>query len=492
MIVQKTAAFNNPHHWCKKFLILLSYSVFCFLNFAFICFAQEDLAQSKETYFNQHKYSEFVDYLKGLRKDDPALVSYYIALSRYEQLKYLEETQNWEEYFNRGDEYRGEFIQEAHDAIGLALKEKAGSLLMYAQCLLWQFHKNNKDAQEETTLTDLLSSVGQYSDSAETDLSTIKYVADRLFGYGDRINSQRVYSIYLEKLITSLQENKESRLISLAKQLAYRDNNIGNPFFAEEIFKKIEELNPNFILDEQTQYLRAYNLEKLKQYKDAYLQYQILVGNYPRSSRYAEVLFKMGVISAYILRDIDTARDHLYKLTQSSLSSPQVFASIYQLGLVSQYQGDISQAKEHYTSLLEKTKKISCCYDLINKAEARLKEIEESQPLEFNLRTFMEASFKDDKGIVYSRNVDIKVPYFKLVPNQDIRVSSFALPLESGCMPVNLEYLWSGDLGSAKPLNDQDSFVTAYICPGTKLIQLVVITSSGILGHDLVFLDVTE
>ena len=478
-----------------KFLIIFLFLVCCLQLTVNGLFAQDDLAQLKEAYFKKNQYSELVDYLKRFRKDNPLLpqISYYIALARYEQLKYLEETQNWQEYFNLGEEYRQELIQEALDAVKLTSRRK-GAFFIYAKCLLWQFHKYMQDAEEKTALGDLLSAVKEYSGMADVDLSAVKYVADTLFSYGDRLNSSKVYDIYLSGLATSLEEDREAKLISLAKQLAYRDNSVVNPFFAEEVFKKVNELNPDLILDEQTQYLRAYNLEKIKQYKEAYPQFQILVQNYHQSVHYAEAIFKMGVISAYILQDIPAAQAYFIKLTESSSPNPQVFASLYQLGLISQYHGDISKARDYYNTLLERSQGITFCEDLVSKAGVRLKEIGENRPLEFNLKTFMDASFKGTEGIVYSPNinVDIKAQYFNLVPNQDVQVSSFALPLESGCMPVSLEYLWSGDLASASLEDSQDSFVTHYIHPGTKLIQLSVVTPSGVLGYNLLFLDVSE
>ena len=54
-----------------------------------------------------------------------------------------------------------------------------------------------------------------------------------------------------------------------------------------------------------------------------------------------------------------------------------------------------------------------------------------------------------------------------------------------------IEFLWSGDLGSSRPSNEQNSLTTNYASVGSKLIQLVVATSTGILGQDLIFIDVT-
>jgi hypothetical protein len=87
---QKFSSKTKSPQWQR---VLAFYLVFSIVNFASICFAQissevepftlgEDLARLKESYFNQHKYSEFVDYLKNLKQDDPLPeVSYYIALS---------------------------------------------------------------------------------------------------------------------------------------------------------------------------------------------------------------------------------------------------------------------------------------------------------------------------------------------------------------------------------------------------------------------------
>ena len=449
--------------------------------------AQENLEPLKELYFSQHKYSEFVDYLKDIRKDKPAAASYYIALSRYKQLRYLEQTQNWEEYFNRGEDYRREFNQEVYKALELVSEEHPVSI--YARCLLWQFHSDMQDEQQEEVLRDLLSVVKQYSELPDADLAAIKFVADKLSNYGERINSQKVYKIYLERMIATLSENKESNLISLAKELAFSEDDGGNPFFAEEVFKKIEGISPDFILDEQTQYLRAYNLEKCKQYEDAYRQYRILVDNYPQTSYYKEALFKMGVICTYVLTDIPAAFDYFMELIQSLPQDWHGICALYQLGLISQYQGDISSAQRYYSSLVEKAEGTSCCNDLVNRALARLKEIEQGQALEFSLSSFMDAL---KQGDVRMSNIDIAAQHFKLTPQQEVQISSFVLPAESGCFPFNLEYFWSGDLGSATPGSGQGSFVTYYSHPGTKLIQLTVIAPSGVLGRDFIFLNVAE
>ena len=41
-------------------------------------------------------------------KDCSPLAAYYTGAARYQQMKYLEETQNWDEYFSKGNDYRKE------------------------------------------------------------------------------------------------------------------------------------------------------------------------------------------------------------------------------------------------------------------------------------------------------------------------------------------------------------------------------------------------
>jgi len=478
--------------------LLIPILISCIFNFTFICYAQdssesnlsgeEDFKKLKDSYLENNRYSEFVDYLKEKKDTNPAWVSYYIALARHQQLQYLEESQEWQEYFDKGEEYRQELIKEVLNAINLT--QEKDPLFVYAKSLLWEFHRDMQVEEEKDYLLGLLSTVRKYSDAGDIDISVIKYVADKLNNYGERTNSLKIYNIYLGKLVSSLKEDRDSKLISLAKQLSYRDGQICNPFFAEEVFKKLKEISPDLTLDEETQYLRAYNLEKIKQYSGSYPQYQVLVENYPRSAYCSEALFKMGLMCAYILGDIPTAVDYLNELIERFPLSPNIIAAFYQLGLISQYQGDISKAQEYYKRLLDNSAKLSCCEDYIRNVQDRLKEIEEKQPLEFNLKSFMDFSMKEAKGIAWSNNVDINVQAFRLVPQQVVRVSSVALPEESGCFQINLEYLWAGDLGNAHPGNNDDSFSTHYTSPTTKVIMLVVITPTGILGHSLVFLDV--
>ena len=463
-----------------------------FLLFSFCRLAaEEDLEKIKEGYFSRHEYSAFVDYLSAVKGQEPAWISYYIALSRYEQLRYLQESQNWQEYFDKSEQFRRQFLQQAQKARELASPKSA--LFIYSRYLLWRFYRDIFDDERQAgALEDLLYALEQYLELPEADLSAVKFVAAKLSEQGERSSARRVYRIYLERLSAGLLEDKElalASLISEARELVLSEDPYSAPFFAEEIFQKIEEADPAFILDQPTLLLRARNLERVKEYQGAGRQYKVLVENYPASVYYAEAIFKLGVIYAYTRSDISAGLDYFAKLIAMDSDEPHVFSARYQSGLLLQYQDNLSKAEEHYRALLDRAQEFSCCVGLVNQATARLKEIEEGRPLDFNLRVFMDI-LKD--GWRVQPAVEVKTPQLRQAAGEEFDISSFVLSPESGCFPVNLEYFWSGDTGSATPSSSQNRFKTGYACRGTKLVQLTVITPSGVLGRDFIFLNIVE
>lgn len=451
--------------------------------FASVSFAQSpletesnDLAQLKKSYFEKHRYSEFVDYLKDLKGSDLE-VSYYIALSSYEQLKYLEEAQIWDEYFAQGNALRQQLLEEVERAKNLASIESP--FYLYIRCLLWCFYDDMYDPQKEETLSDLIEATEEYAASTE-ELSPLKVIAEKLADHGKTIWSARIYKLYLERLITQDLENKEERLISLAKEIIKR-----RPFFAEEIFRTVEELNPEYILGEETQYLRAHNLEKVKDYQGAKQHYEVLLKNYPKGKYNPGALFKIGVISLYVLNDALSSQNAFNQVIEFYPSAAQALSSLYQLGLFFQYKTETEKAKEYYSLLLEKSSETPAEV-LVAQTNQRLKEIEEGEPLEFNLKTFLDACFKKElTGI----RVSIEPTTFLPISDEKVNISAYAIGLETGCLPVNLEYLWSGSLPLAV-LDTQETISSVYGHRGTKVIQVVVISPAGIEDRNFIFLDV--
>ena len=85
--------------------------------------------------------------------------------------------------------------------------------------------------------------------------------------------------------------------------------------------------------------------------------------------------------------------------------------------------------------------------------------------------------------------VELRSSPYKLLKDEKTNISASTYLPESGCMSVEINYLWSGHLGKANPSTEQADFSTFYPDPGTKEINLVVISPSGILDRRVDLLD---
>jgi hypothetical protein len=553
-----------------KFKFLVFYFVFCLLPFSFYLYAQDSAkinALSKQIieaksdkdlysafeelmdlYFSratikseggiplpagkENKYNELVDFLNSLIKKKKApepVVNYYIALTRYYQLKYLEETQEWDEYFSNGNTYRDQITQSAQKAIDVTTAKDASYL--YARLILWRFHRDQQDAFEESALADLMRATFEYS-QVSPELLPLKDVADQLLSYGEKgkakelyssyVNklvtqdikdeelasialgfykegnpelSQLVYDIYIEKILKTYPKEKSiPLLIDIAKQFSYsaiggKDEGLKDTIYAENIFKKIEGIGGKDAFDQELIYLRAFNLEKSKEYSQALNIYIDLIQRFPQGNHTEKATYKAGIIFTYILRDLKNGENYFEKLMNKESFSSYAISSLYQLGLLSQWEGDLIKAKEYYNKLLGQAKEKF--QETVNLAKARLKEIEGTKPLEYNLKTFLDASLKEENKVFDMSKVDLTSSPYKPKKDQEVDIGSSAYLGETGCMQVEPQYLWSGDLGTNNPSSlEQHAFNTTYTEPGTKAINLVVVSPSGIIDRNIDLIDV--
>ncbi|MFA5275766.1 MAG: hypothetical protein WC417_02605 [Candidatus Omnitrophota bacterium] len=480
------------------------------------------LGEMGEIYFKENKYGEFVDFLNSVLKqknDCPSPVNYYIALARYQQLKYLEESQGWDEYFAQGNDYRTQITESAQKALETSAVDDP--LAPATQLLLWQFHRDQQDTFHEQALNDLVNSLNEYAKDAK-DTGIIKLAADKIYSYGEKGKAKEIYRLYVSKIIaSSISDDELSNIaagflkegnielaesiydvyierlsknsakeklcpvfIGLAKEFALGKDML----YAEKLFAKIIETVGPFCLDEALNYLRALNLEKAKEYAKARDLYLDFSQKYPQSIHHDEAIFKAAVIDTYILRDRKTGSDYFVKLTEQEKLSSQSISALYHLGLLAQWDNDAPKAKAYYNKLLEKAGQNFP--EAVLNVKERLKEIEASQPLENNLKLFLDLTFKEVNSQFNMSGVNLTaLPYFV---KKDIQatVDSNTNEVSAGCMPVDWQYFWSGDLGSAKPQANMAGFPTSYKEPGTKVIFLVVAVSGSYLDRALDMLDV--
>ena len=486
------------------------------------------LEELTDIYFKGHRYNDFVSFLKSLAAQKKSLepaVNYYTGLTRYYQMKYLEETENWDEYFSQGNTYRDEITVSLEKTVNSL--EPDDALAVYAKLMLWKFHKDQQDTGEAVALVNLMESVLSFAKSSD-NIIPLKDVADQLSSYGERGKAKEIYNIYVEKLVKSDISDKDlyskasdffkegkvdlsevifdayidrvlktlpkdesiAALKEIAGIFAYNDGGNFDTAYAENVFKRIEEAGGKDALDEGSIYLRAYNLEKAKEYLASRDKYLELINRFPRTTHADEAEYKLGMINVYIARDLKLGTAYFEKISQKEPVTPQVISSLYQLGLLSQWGADTAKATEYYKKLIEKSR--DNFQETIELTRQRLKEIEESAPIEYNLKMFIDVSLKSTEGhLPYDMSkASLTAKPYRSAPDKDINVNSSVYTSESGCMSVELQYLWSGHLGKERPKDNQPNFTTSYIHPGAKEINLVVVSPSGVIDRSLDFADI--
>lgn len=486
------------------------------------------LDELKDPYFKDNKYNDFIGLLKGLcpgNKEVESAINYYVALARYSQLRYLEDAKSWDEYFAQGNDYRDDIVNYAQKAIAATTSKDAVNI--YSRLLLYQFHKDQQDTFSDSALAELMSAVTGYAQSSD-DMKTIKEAADKLVSYNEngkarelyKIYAQKlagssikdaqlkdiavsfykdanlelaenIYDIYIERISKGLSKEKLAReLTGIARSFAFGgDNNgTGDALYAEKIFRKIEELGGKKYFDEELMYLRAFNLEKAKDFakaKDVYVEF---LGAFPKSVHTDEVSYKTGIIFIYALRDLKSGRAYLEELFRKDAHSPYLLSSLYQLGLLKQWEGEPAQAQEYYNLLLKKIGNTDP--DGLIVIQERLNEMAQDKPLEYNLRIGLDTALKEEFANLDMSKISLKSSSYLPEKDKGINISATANLGPTGCFQVELQYLWSGDLGLAKPAISQSEFQVSYKNPGTKLINLVLVSPEGITERAIDLVDV--
>lgn len=482
--------------------------------------------EAAEQFIAGNKFDDCVDYLKSLVKKNPeieAAGNYYIAFTRYSQLKHLEESQNWNEYFNKGNDYRGQILESAQLAIDKTTAKNPVNI--NARMVIWRLFKDQDDALADSALLSLMDAVTEYSKGAK-DILPIKECGDLFLSYGDKAMSKELYKLYVNKLNMSEISDKELQetaagfykevnldlaetaydvyiekitktmpkeeaapvLLGIAKQFSCASHGPKDMVYAEKIFQKMEESAQGSAFGEDIFYLRALNLVKIKEFNKAKEIYINMLKNFPDSIYKNKAGYRIGIIYAYIFKDLDTGLKYFEGLSQQENVDTEVIAGLYQLGLLNQWSNDLNKAAGYYNKLRERAK--DSFPEKVTLAEERLKEINQEKPMDYGLKIFLDAALgKDDKAFDRTK-VDINSSQYSLKKQESFNVGSIVHTAQTGCMQVEMEYFWSGDLGNNAPLNNVSEFDMSYKDAGVKEINLVVMSPSGIIDYSIELIEV--
>ena len=484
------------------------------------------LEDEKINFFNEFKYSEFIDFLdnyKSADKLDKGCINYYKALARYTQLSYLEEKQSWDEYFANGNNYREQIVDSVSKVIAQTIP--SDGLRSKSRLLIWQFHRGQQDAFYEQALIDLMIDVKAYA-GASKDPLLIKNIADALLlseektkarelyklyvdklleekmtdlelkaiaaGFYKAKNlelAQTIYDIYIEKISKSLESDKFiSELFEIASLFVYKATGLYDMAYAEKVYAFIEAQGQKDVFNQESIYLRAFNLEKMSAYIDAQKFYLQLTQIYPDTKYFQEATYKVAMINAYVLANLSEAQKYFEILAAKTVPSPHVISGFYQLGLLSQWQGDLVKASSYY-DLLQKNAQDGYTA-IVAQAKERIKEIQDNKSLSYNLKMFLDLSLKNESLLMEINKAQLKLESYILEKNQNNAVYALVDMPQSGCNQVELQYLWSGDLGGANPGVEMSNFQGAYADPGTKEINMVIISPAGAIDRSFTMVDV--
>ena len=484
------------------------------------------LAEARDDYFQRNDHQGFIGFLEAAVKARRTLApwqAYYTGLARYRQMKYLEETQNWDEYFSKGNDYRKDIEQNLDRAVKAFSADDP--LHVYGKLILWQHHKDQQDVFNEQALADLMSAVRLYASGAR-DIAPLKDVADTLLRYEERAKAKELYKVYGDKVISAdlsddeLQniamsfykqnnlevaqalytvyidrlrkraspEKLKLELIDIARLFSYKRSGAYDLYYAEKIFSLLEEIYTAAGFDEALTYMRANNIEKYKDFSRAREMYAAFAASYPQSARHDEALYKAGILALYADRDVKAADEIFDSLASGEGVSSHVLSSLYQRGLIAQWQGDTARAQEAYSRLTDLAK--DGFAETAAMAKSRMDEIARERPLEFNIKSLLDTTLKPENSQFSMSRVEITPSAYSASPQQEIEVSSTATPPESGCLQVQLQYFWSGDMGTGTGDYQSSSFTTSYSDPGTKVIGVVATTPGGVVDRGLALIDI--
>ncbi len=478
------------------------------------------------TYLNNHQYNELVDFLNSSNAQDSATAlcqDYAKVFVRYKQLKYLVEQQSWDDYFANGNTYRQELVDNAQKVLEQA--DSSNCLRPRCRLILWQFHHDQQDAFAQEALENLIVDLKTYAQTT-TDLDLIKEAADKLLTYGEKSKAREIYKLYIAGLTaqkmapeqlknaaegfyqqgnlelaqsiydlyvdeiskTFTPEKLAPELFGIANLFVYKTNGPYDMGYAEQIYAKIEGMGLEGAFDQDTIYMRAFNLEKMQAYQDAQKLYLELTQKYPDTRHFDEAVYKLGMINAYSSANLAEARKYFGILAGKTTLSPQVISSLYQLGLLAQWEGDLPQADSFYQQLIKNA--LDQYVVTVAMARERLKEIQENKPISYNLQTFLDLTLKNESALAEKNQTQLNSTSYILEKNQSATVSSSVMMPQSGCNQVTLQYLWSGELGSAAPGVNESNFQGTYSDSGTKNINIVIISPAGAVDRSFTMLDV--
>ena len=486
-----------------------------------------DFERLSQEYFSKNDYDGFYSYLQGLLKqgyDKTPQVYYFLALSRLQQIGYWQKMKNWEGVYDKSVAFRKDIDQNLSKAVSLTQDDP--ELLLGIKYLKWQNMREEDPDNAAGAFDDMVTTARDTAKSGPA-IEKIKTIADELSTLEDKNLSARLYEVYVEKLSASNLSDQEIKergerflkeghvylaksvfgtyldrlsgknelqareMVAIADKFAYNGGEEGlDPMFAETMYKKAFDLAGAAAFNKDSQYLRAFNLERMKDSEGSVNEYKNLLTAYPDYPSKQEVYFRIGVLAAYAQKNIALAEEYFTKIRDEFPKDPLMLSSLYQLGLLSQWKKDFDKAKGFYNALIEGAKTQGMDLEkneIVSLAKERLKEIEEQKEIAYGLRLFLEGTFKEKEGPSFM-NVDLTGRPAKEAAGKPVKFVATTSNPQTGCMTPNYSYEWSGEVGNVVNIPNSPELVTDYASASIKVVSVAVVGTGGPegVGFDMV------
>ncbi|NQU18991.1 tetratricopeptide repeat protein, partial [bacterium] len=442
------------------------------------------LTELLDVYAQGNDFDEFYNFLETVEKKKifrkTSIVYYYKALTRFRQMQFLEENKMWQELFDNKDSYIADLDKSLAKA--RKLNTCVNPLALRIKFLEAQT-KEDDEASLIETLEDLFNLAKEYIET-ENDVEVIKDIADKLSEEKQDTYAKKLYNVYVTKISRAdigqeelkkiaedfLKKDKVNLAVSLYS--AYLDRLTGipedrdaiikemfdiaekfehpgwregvDPFFAEKLYEKIESLYNVESFDEFSQLQRAYNLERIKEYESCFGEYLRLIDIFPNYQDKDRIYFRLGILSAYEFNKIDEAKEYFLKVTNNFPQSLDYSNSLYHLGLLNHWQGNLKKADEFYKKILEKTKDIKDKPEIALLAESRIKEIDDDRDIEYNLKMFLGAVLVEIEEEKPYLHLELFARAGKDYLDETIKFQTNSYFTDTGCLQEDFTYLWSG------------------------------------------------
>ncbi len=456
-----------------------------------------DLKSQAEDFLRQERFADLLDFLDILRmekgKDIAELqIEYYSVLAKSKYLDYLEQKEDWENYYNHVDLFNAEIIKSAKDFVG---NNPASLETIDMQYLAWKAYiRDEETASAEEAFNRLIDLVIAYTEE-NADTAVFQEIAERLSNEGRVRQLNKLFESYKEFLAENAGSDSIERLGVIAEEYFKKDkietaiviyghyidlvlrqysqakaqlvlNDLAGKFrehgftpakdadFAEKIYELITQKFGRDALGEEALFARGYNLESLNIYDRAQEEYKYFVKKFPESVFLPEVYTRLAIINLYSFGQIDIAQMFFQKVADDFSNSPYAPFCTYNAAMILQWQSEDELASRLYSILLASGGLFS------EAAKDRLDEIKNKQKMDEDLRYVLEyLSATEDSSTIM---MTLQSRPQRAFVGEKVIWSATAQDFSSGTVQPSFTYEWSGDTGSNDDPGNTAKFSTTY------------------------------